>query len=111
MRHPYPQSLAAGIASEDKRLLVPMNKYLLSGLCLLAFNHAQADGTLTLPTGTITAPAVDEDHIDLKTPTTAGSRLGLTALETPASTDSLSGEQIREHGDISVQDAASSSAG
>lgn len=88
-----------------------MNKYLLSGLCLLAFNHAQADGTLTLPTGTITAPAVDEDHIDLKTPTTAGSRLGLTALETPASTDSLSGEQIREHGDMSVQDAASRSAG
>ncbi|NWB86492.1 TonB-dependent receptor [Pseudomonas gingeri] len=88
-----------------------MNKYLLPGLCLLALNHAQADGTLTLPTGTITAPAVDDERIDLKTPTTAGSRLGLTALETPASTDSLSGEQIRQRGDMSVQDAASRSAG
>ncbi|KPA94143.1 TonB-dependent receptor [Pseudomonas asplenii] len=88
-----------------------MNKYFVSGLCLLAFNHAHADATLTLPTGTITAPAVDPDSIDLKTPTSAGSRLGLSALETPASTESLSGARIRERGDASVQDAVSRSTG
>ncbi|AMB87330.1 TonB-dependent receptor [Pseudomonas agarici] len=88
-----------------------MNKYLVSGLCLLAFDPAQANATLLLPTGTITAPAVDTAEVDLKTPTTAGSRLGLTALETPASTESLTGERIRERGDSSVQDAVSRSTG
>jgi iron complex outermembrane receptor protein len=35
-----------------------MNKYLLSSLCLFALNNANADSQpLTLPAGTITAPA------------------------------------------------------
>ncbi|QXI29130.1 TonB-dependent receptor [Pseudomonas vanderleydeniana] len=88
-----------------------MNKYFVSGLCLLAFTHAQADATLTLPTGTITAPAIDNTGVDLQTATTAGSRLGLSALETPASTESLTGERIRERADASVQDAVSRSTG
>ncbi|POA52912.1 MULTISPECIES: TonB-dependent receptor [unclassified Pseudomonas] len=91
-----------------------MNKYLLSSLCLLALpSLSQADdATLTLPTGTISAAANDSnDSVSLRTPTTAGSRLGLSALETPASTDSLSGERIRARGDRSIQDAVSRSAG
>ena len=48
----------------------PMNKYLASGLCLLAL-HTSAQA-LTLPASPVTAPAVDDEHIDLKTPTTAG---------------------------------------
>lgn len=89
-----------------------MNKYLLSSLCLLALNNANADGQpLTLPTGTISAPAVDEESVSLTTPTTAGSRLNLTAMETPASVESLSGEQVRARGDRSVQDAVSRSTG
>jgi iron complex outermembrane receptor protein len=89
-----------------------MNKYLLSSLCLLALNNASADGQpLTLPTGTISAPAVDEESVSLTTPTTAGSRLNLTAMETPASVESLSGEQVRARGDRSVQDAVSRSTG
>ncbi|WP_367082873.1 TonB-dependent receptor [Pseudomonas sp. HOU2] len=89
-----------------------MNKYLLSSLCLLALNNANADGQpLTLPAGTISAPAVDEESVSLSTPTTAGSRLNLTAMETPASVESLSGEQIRARGDRSVQDAVSRSTG
>ncbi|RON44058.1 TonB-dependent receptor [Pseudomonas frederiksbergensis] len=87
-----------------------MNKYLLSSLCLLALNNAQAQ-PLTLPTGTITATAVDNDTVSLNTPTTAGSRLNLTAMETPASVESLTGEQIRTRGDRSVQDAVSRSTG
>jgi len=89
-----------------------MNKYLLSSLCLFALNNANADGQpLTLPTGTISAPAIDEESVSLTTPTTAGSRLNLTAMETPASVESLSGGQVRARGDRSVQDAVSRSTG
>jgi len=93
-----------------------MNKYLLPSLCLMALpSLAQADDSapsLTLPTGTISAPASEaDDSVSLKTPTSAGSRLNLSALETPASTDSLSGERIRARGDHSIQDAVSRSAG
>ncbi|WP_426233283.1 TonB-dependent receptor [Pseudomonas sp. TWP3-2] len=89
-----------------------MNKYLLSSLCLFAMNSAQADSaSLTLPTGTITALANDDEDVSLTTPTTAGSRLNLTAMETPASVESLSGEQIRARGERSVQDAVSRSTG
>ncbi|EJL93840.1 TonB-dependent siderophore receptor [Pseudomonas sp. GM102] len=88
-----------------------MNKYLLSGLCLLAMNNSAQAQPLTLPTGTITAPAFDDDTVNLNTPTTAGSRLDLTSLETPASVESLTGEQVRSRGDRSVQDAVSRSTG
>ncbi|KAF2392529.1 TonB-dependent receptor [Pseudomonas frederiksbergensis] len=89
-----------------------MNKYLLSSLCLFALNNSSAQAQpLTLPTGTITAPAVDDDSVSLNTPTTAGSRLNLTAMETPASVESLTGEQIRARGDRSVQDAVSRGTG
>ena len=86
-----------------------MNKYLASGLCLLALHHnAQA---LTLPASSVNAAAVDDERIDPKTPTTAGSRLNLTALQTPGSVESLTGTQIRERGDASVQDAISRATG
>ncbi|QJP93606.1 TonB-dependent receptor [Pseudomonas fluorescens] len=90
-----------------------MNKYLLSSLCLFALNNsAHADNApLTLPTGTITALANDDQTVSLTTPTSAGSRLNLSAMETPASVESLSGEQVRTRGDRSVQDAVSRSTG
>ncbi|MFO2463328.1 TonB-dependent receptor [Pseudomonas sp. 15FMM2] len=85
-----------------------MNNYLASGLCLLAL-HSSAQA-LTLPASPVTAPEVDTS-IDLKTPTTAGSRLNLTALQTPGSVQSQTGAQIRERGDASVQDAVSRATG
>jgi iron complex outermembrane receptor protein len=86
-----------------------MNKYLACGVCLLALhNNAQA---LTLPASPVTAPAVDDERVDLNTPTTAGSRLNLTALQTPGSVESQTGEKIRERGDASVQDAISRATG
>lgn len=88
-----------------------MNKYLLSSLCLLALNNNAQAQPLTLPTGTITAAAVDDETVSLNTPTTAGSRLNLTAMQTPASVESLTGEQIRARGDRNVQDAVSRSTG
>ena len=91
-----------------------MNKYLLSSFCLLALNSAQADDTapsLMLPAASITAPEVDIESIDLKTATSAGSRLNLNSLETPASVESLTGAQIRARGDRSVQDAVTRTTG
>lgn len=88
-----------------------MNKVPSCGLCLLALNNSAQAQSLTLPAGTITAPAVDDETVNLNTPTTAGSRLNLTALQTPASVESLTGEQIRARGDRSVQDAVSPSTG
>ncbi|MDQ3596996.1 MAG: TonB-dependent receptor plug domain-containing protein, partial [Pseudomonadota bacterium] len=86
-----------------------MNKYLASGLCLLALqNTAQA---LTLPASAVSAPAVDDERVDLNTPTTAGSRLNLTALQTPGSVESQTGKQIRARGDATVQDAISRATG
>ncbi|WLH85432.1 TonB-dependent siderophore receptor [Pseudomonas sp. FP2338] len=86
-----------------------MNKYLACGVCLLALhNNAQA---LTLPASPVTAPAVDDERVDLNTPTTAGSRLNLTALQTPGSVESQTGEKIRERGDASVQEAISRATG
>jgi iron complex outermembrane recepter protein len=103
--------LLAAISGEhpSKKTDCPMNKYLASGLCLLALhNNAQA---LTLPASSVNAAAVDDERVDPKTPTTAGSRLNLTALQTPGSVESLTGTQIRERGDASVQDAISRATG
>ena len=49
--------------------------------------------------------------LELETPSTTGSRLGLTVLETPASIQVISGETIRDHGDRTVLEAESRAAG
>lgn len=43
--------------------------------------------------------------LQLDKPSTTGSRLGLTPLETPASIQVIPGDLIRDHGDVTVQDA------
>lgn len=45
------------------------------------------------------------------TPASTGSRLGLTPLETPASVEILSGDVIRERGDLSIIDAVTRATG
>ncbi|MBF8795079.1 TonB-dependent siderophore receptor [Pseudomonas monteilii] len=65
---------------------------------------------LTLPSTAITDTR-DAASIDLATPTQAGSRLGLSALETPASTSSISAEQIQQRNNLTVQDAVTRSPG
>lgn len=47
----------------------------------------------------------------LHTPVAAGSRLGLTAAQTPASVQTLTREQLQEHGDASITQAVTWSAG
>ncbi len=73
--------------------------------------HA-SDSALTLPTTLVTGEQADVTrHIQLDTPTTAGSRLGLNALQTPASTSSLTGEEVRSRNNLSVQDAVTRTPG
>ncbi|MDD0976875.1 TonB-dependent receptor [Pseudomonas fontis] len=88
---------------------------LLSALCLPLFESSAfgAEATpIALPASTIAADLLeDESTVGLNVATTAGSRLGLTALETPASTTSLTGDSVRSHGDSTVQDAVARSPG
>ena len=71
--------------------------------------HAE-DGALALPATAVTGQA-DDAPISLDTPLPAGSRLGLSALETPASTSSISGEEVRGRNNATVQDAVTRSPG
>ncbi|MGE8498546.1 MAG: TonB-dependent receptor [Pseudomonas sp.] len=82
-------------------------------LALLLAAPAMADeAPLDLPAVTVQAQAASEAvATDLHTPTVAGSRLGLTALQTPASTTSLSGEQVRGRNNLTIQDAVTRTPG
>ncbi|TBV10961.1 TonB-dependent siderophore receptor [Stutzerimonas kirkiae] len=82
--------------------------------CALLATTAQAvddDSILALPTTAITSTVDATARPDLHTATPSGSRLGLTPLQTPASTTSLSGRQVRGRNDSRVQDAVTRTAG
>ncbi|MCW2293556.1 iron complex outermembrane receptor protein [Pseudomonas sp. BIGb0408] len=73
---------------------------------------AESDEPLALPSTAITGTADESSQPpDLHTPTTSGSRLGLTPLKTPASTSSLSGAQVRGRNNLTVQDAVTRTPG
>ena len=82
--------------------------------CLAVSFPALADEhdsqVLALPSTAITDTR-DQQHVDLATPTEAGSRLNLSALETPASTSSITDEQIQQRNNLTVQDAVTRSPG
>lgn len=81
-------------------------------LVVLAGGTALADeSAVDLPAVTVHAQAAQEGETSLHTPTTAGSRLDLSALQTPASTSSLSGAEVRERNNRSVQDAVTRTPG
>ena len=81
-------------------------------LVVLAGGTALAnDSAVDLPAVTVQAQAAQEGETSLHTPTTAGSRLDLSALQTPASTSSLSGADVRERNNRSVQDAVTRTPG
>lgn len=86
-----------------------------SVLCLaLSGKNAYGDdqNAVALPASTIEAGAIEPGGVtSWTTPTTAGSRLGLSALETPASITTLSGQTVRNRGDNTVQDAVARSPG
>lgn len=87
------------------------NRSLQISLVALSPHALAADEhPLALPSVAITGSA-DTPVTDLATPTTSGSRLNLTALETPASTSSLDSHIIESRNNLTVQDAVSRSPG
>ncbi|CAK14845.1 TonB-dependent receptor [Pseudomonas entomophila] len=90
------------------------NKLHTLAACLAVSLPALADdhegAPLTLPSTAITETR-EPSAIDLATPTQAGSRLNLSALETPASTSSITAEQILQRNNLTVQDAVTRSPG
>jgi iron complex outermembrane receptor protein len=81
--------------------------------CVFLSLPAQAadEPALALPATAITGTAEQHAQPDLHTPGTSGSRLSLTALETPASVTSISAEQISKRNNATVQDAVTRSPG
>lgn len=80
-------------------------------LALLLSGLAMANEAVDLPELTIHAKAAEEGESNLHTPTSSGSRLELSALQTPASTTSLSGAEVRERNNLTVQDAVTRTVG
>jgi len=79
-------------------------------VALPALADDQGSAVLALPSTAVTDTR-DDQHVDLATPTQAGSRLNLSALETPASTSSITAEQIQQRNNLTVQDAVTRSPG
>ncbi|UXH41871.1 TonB-dependent receptor [Pseudomonas promysalinigenes] len=65
---------------------------------------------LNLPSTAVT-DSRDPQRVDLATPTDAGSRLNLSALDTPASISSITASQIEQRNNLTVQDAVTRSPG
>jgi iron complex outermembrane receptor protein len=80
--------------------------------CLAFSPHAVADASapMALPETAVTDVS-DNSRTDLATPTRAGSRLHLSALETPASTTTIDHQAIDQRNNRTVQDAVSRSVG
>ncbi|WP_163000521.1 TonB-dependent receptor plug domain-containing protein, partial [Pseudomonas viridiflava] len=79
-----------------------------ASLCLLAGTSAaysNASEQIELAPSTIRSIANGQESSALDAVTGAGSRLQLTALQTPASTSSLDGDEVRSRGDANVQQA------
>lgn len=79
---------------------------LLQSVLFVHVSHA-AEPVALLPAISIRAA----DGLELNTPVSTGSSLGLTPLETPASVTVISREQLEARGDASVSDAVSRAPG
>lgn len=94
-----------------------MNRQLSASIAfaLVAGSPVYADEALPskrTPTGSLEEVEVwGSRPIDITAPGTAGSRLSLSVLETPASIEVLDGEAIRQRGDASVLEAVTRATG
>ncbi|QPG61396.1 TonB-dependent receptor [Pseudomonas sp. BIGb0427] len=75
-----------------------------------AFADDPSPSALALPSTAITSSS-DNQSVSLATPLPAGSRLNLSAMDTPASTSSLGSEAIDGRNNLTVQDAVTRSPG
>jgi iron complex outermembrane receptor protein len=78
-------------------------------MCVFGASPAFADDA-TLPAVAVNA-SNSIDTAPLSTPTTAGSRLGLSSLDTPASVETITATQITARGDRTVSDAVTRATG
>lgn len=82
---------------------------ILAAAVLAAFSNSVMADDIVLETVDVTANA--ERAINLNQPNSTASRLGLTALETPASVETLDADTIRSRGDSSIREAVSRTTG
>jgi iron complex outermembrane recepter protein len=74
--------------------------------------QAQSSAPLSLPQIEVTAaPSAQPYQLNLTQPSTAGSRFNLTPLQTPASVAIIPGDQIRDQGDATINQAESRAVG
>lgn len=82
--------------------------------CTVLIPVAQAadhDGVWALPATTVTGMGEPMASLELRNPSTSGSRLNLTPLQTPASVTTLTAEQVLARNNATVQDAVTRSPG
>ncbi|OZI17702.1 TonB-dependent receptor [Bordetella genomosp. 7] len=82
-----------------------------AGLALLAPLCARAQDAADAPVATLPAISVSASEPTLDQPAATGSFLSLTPLQTPASLDIITNEQLSERGDVSVMDAITQAPG
>ncbi|WP_235662924.1 MULTISPECIES: TonB-dependent receptor [Pseudomonas syringae group] len=89
------------------------SRRLVTTFCLLtsSVGYANASEQVELAPSSIKATARSQDAEHLDSVSSTGSRLPLTALQTPASTSSLDGDEVRSRGDANVQQAVARSPG
>lgn len=78
---------------------------------LVSHQAEAADTAPTLEAVTVRATAAGTAELPLDLPATAGSRLGLTPRETPASVDIITHELMRERGNRTTQEALENAVG
>jgi len=93
----------------QNRKNLPTRKIILPSLIALLCNNAFAEEITVLDK--IVVNGENRSALKLTQPNSAGSRLGLTAEQTPASIESLDAETIRKRGDTNIREAVSRSTG
>lgn len=100
-------SIPVYISLMHKHRLLPLSVIALS----LLYSHVNADEVVSLEEIVVTGKSVKNSTLKLIETNTTASRLGLTALETPASIETLDIITIRARGDNSVREAVSRATG
>lgn len=94
--------------SQDRKYL-HARKIILSAVITLLCSNSFAEEVTVLEK--VVVNGEDRSALKLTHPNTAGSRLGLTAEQTPASVENLDAETIRKRGDTNIREAVSRATG
>lgn len=97
--------------TQQESCLITSNSPLVSGTLLVCILALCAGASAQTPEPMENILVTGARPSGLTEQTTAGSRLGLTGLETPAAIQTLSGDDIRLRGDINVNEAVTRATG